>query len=203
MRIIAALAPVAVVVMLAGCAASTPPEPSASKRPTPTSTIQSVTVPDVTGLPGDEAAARLRAAGFEVQPFWGAKRTVDSPLFDVLSQTPSAGVSADRGATIELSVGEPPLPAHTVERITDTLYTVTVDQTITQRDAHWLVREVADAETVEGGYFVNINCAVGGTSAVDNRQANGKFAIGTRGAAITGLSQGQSEAELLAGATCP
>ena len=203
MRIMSALAPLALVVLFAGCAPATAPQEPDAAPSTSYATTRSATVPNVVGMAGDDAAASIRAAGFDVQPYWGSKRTVDSELFDVLDQTPAPGTRAELGSVVELSVGAPPLPEHTVERRSDTWYAITVNETITQRDAHWLVREVADAENDEGGYFVSINCAVGGTAAVDNRQANGKFAIGTRGAAITGLSQGQSEAELLAGATCP
>lgn len=53
------------------------------------------------------------------------------------------------------------------------------------------------------GYFVSINCTEGGTRDVDNRVANGKFAIGPIGAARTGLNQRRYELALVDGAKCP
>lgn len=53
------------------------------------------------------------------------------------------------------------------------------------------------------GYFVRINCTSGGTTEVDNRLANGKFAVGPIGAARTGLDQGHHEFQTLLGKKCP
>lgn len=55
----------------------------------------------------------------------------------------------------------------------------------------------------DGGYFVRINCATGGTQAVDNRLANGKFAVGKLGAGKTGLEAGQYEFQVVADRKCP
>ncbi|MGK5529349.1 hypothetical protein [Streptomyces sp. URMC 129] len=61
---------------------------------------------------------------------------------------------------------------------------------------------IADLDT-EAGYFVSINCATGSTDAQDNRLANGRYALGGTGAAATGLAEGETEFEPVAGATCP
>ncbi|GGR71076.1 MULTISPECIES: hypothetical protein [Streptomyces] len=53
------------------------------------------------------------------------------------------------------------------------------------------------------GYFVEINCSTGGTSSVDNRLANGQYAAGNIGAATTGLKDGESKFEPVAGRSCP
>lgn len=69
------------------------------------------------------------------------------------------------------------------------------------------LRRVFDAvrakDRPDGGYFVSINCSTGGTEMVDNRLANGKFAVGRLGAAQTGLPEGGTEFKLLPEAKCP
>ena len=55
----------------------------------------------------------------------------------------------------------------------------------------------------DGGYFVTINCATGGTAKVDNRLANGRYAVGREGEAATGLDDGKAEFEVLPDAACP
>jgi serine/threonine-protein kinase len=63
-----------------------------------------VTVPDVIGLTEDEATASLTSAGFKVKK---QTQPVVSDADDgrVLSQSPSAGSSADRGSTVTIVVG--------------------------------------------------------------------------------------------------
>lgn len=55
----------------------------------------------------------------------------------------------------------------------------------------------------DGGYFVIVNCATGGTKARDQRLANGRYAVGHEGEAATGLDDGKSEFEVLPDAECP
>lgn len=55
----------------------------------------------------------------------------------------------------------------------------------------------------DGGYFVLINCATGGSTGADNRLANGKFAIGELGTAQTGLPAGGHEFSIVEGRACP
>lgn len=55
----------------------------------------------------------------------------------------------------------------------------------------------------EAGYWISINCSTGGTASVDNRLANGKYAIGRMGAAATGLKDKGSEFSTNKGKTCP
>ncbi|MET7450670.1 hypothetical protein ABZT03_02015 [Streptomyces sp. NPDC005574] len=62
--------------------------------------------------------------------------------------------------------------------------------------------DVAGKLTEDAGYFVEINCATGGTGTSDNRLANGKKAVGNIGAASTGLDDGKTEYEAQTGATC-
>lgn len=61
---------------------------------------------------------------------------------------------------------------------------------------------IADLDQ-DGGYFVQINCTTGATSAADNRLANGRYAVGNEGAAATGLEDGASDFEPVEGARCP
>lgn len=53
------------------------------------------------------------------------------------------------------------------------------------------------------GYIVLINCSTGGTDRMDNRLANGTYAVGNRGRAATGLDEGEKKFELVEGRSCP
>lgn len=63
--------------------------------------------------------------------------------------------------------------------------------------------DVASKLTEEAGYLIEINCSTGAAKAADNRLANGKKAVGNMGAATTGLKDGATTFEKVAGATCP
>lgn len=80
---------------------------------------------------------------------------------------------------------------------------VTVDTAVTQEDAEAIIADLQRTHIVDDGYFVLINCSTGGTEGLDNRLANGKFAVGAIGAARTGLDDGSSEVTLNAGRECP
>jgi serine/threonine-protein kinase len=67
-----------------------------------------ISVPNVVGSPYDEAASELRAAGFGVSR---ADVDSDQPAGVVVSQSPGAGTSADRGTTVQLSVSTGPSTA--------------------------------------------------------------------------------------------
>ncbi|MFF9284853.1 hypothetical protein [Streptomyces griseosporeus] len=79
---------------------------------------------------------------------------------------------------------------------------VTVEVTST-KDLRAVFDDVADKLTDDAGYFVEINCATGGTAKADNRLANGKKAVGNIGAAATGLDDGKTQFEEQPGAKCP
>jgi len=88
-----------------------------SKGPKP------VTVPNVVGLPYDQAASELRRAGFDVARF-----DLDSDLARgiVVDQEPSGGSESSKGATITLSVSKGP----TTSAVPDvTTQDVTIAQT--------------------------------------------------------------------------
>lgn len=80
---------------------------------------------------------------------------------------------------------------------------VTVDQLYTVDQMAQIIQDLQGKYTREDGYYVQINCSRGGTSSVDNRLANGKFAVGPIGAVRTGLESGQYELTPVAGAKCP
>jgi serine/threonine-protein kinase len=77
----------------------TPVRINVSRGPKP------VTVPNVVGIPYDQAAAELRRQGFDV-----ARADVDSDLAEgiVVSQSPGGGSSSEKGATVTLSVSRGP-----------------------------------------------------------------------------------------------
>ncbi|MEU4171006.1 hypothetical protein AB0F46_29515 [Streptomyces sp. NPDC026665] len=62
---------------------------------------------------------------------------------------------------------------------------------------------VTGSLTEEAGYWVSINCSTGATKSVDNRLANGRFAIGSMGEAATGLKDKGSEFSTNKGSSCP
>src|SRR5438105_7575614 len=66
---------------------------------------QPVDVPDVTGLPFDQASSQLHAQGFKV-----TRNDVDSnqPADTVIAESPSAATSAAKGSTVTLSVSKGP-----------------------------------------------------------------------------------------------
>lgn len=61
---------------------------------------------------------------------------------------------------------------------------------------------IADLDD-DGGYYVIINCSTGATASSDNRLANGRYAVGNIGSAVTGLDEGESVFEVNEGRTCP
>ena len=69
---------------------------------------QPVTVPDVTGLLYDQAAAQLGSLGFKVTK---AEVESDQPAGMVLAETPPANSSASKGSAITLSVSKGPTSA--------------------------------------------------------------------------------------------
>ncbi len=95
------------------------------------------------------------------------------------------------------------VPAYTLTSRTDQHLVAEV----TTMPAHEGLRSIFDSiqavSRPDGGYFVSINCATGGTDTSDNRLANGKFAVGTLGAAQTGLEPGGDWFEVVADRTCP
>ena len=128
---------------------------------------------------------------------------MSSDLFDATSTEPAAGLPAERGTEVRLNLAAPPVMDHIVEWRTDETVALVVDTTPSPRDAHWLVRSIYGTGLEGAMYVVLVNCSVGGTDAADNRQANGRLAVGERGAQVSGLSAGQSEVEMVPGATCP
>jgi serine/threonine-protein kinase len=63
-------------------------------------------VPDVVGQPQDQAAATLRAAGFEVSTT--EREDADAEPGTVLEQDPAAGTQAAEGAQVTLTIATPP-----------------------------------------------------------------------------------------------
>lgn len=119
-----------------------------------------------------------------------------------------AGCGTDQSATLAgTSAGgsKVPVPAYQLEigqkpgslRVSvDRLYTLP-EMTEIVAD---LQRRYSDRPD---GYFVQINCSLGGTPTVDNRLANAKFAVGRIGAARTGLDDGAREVTMVEDRKCP
>lgn len=99
---------------------------------------------------------------------------------------------------------ESPAPTYTVgsvdERGQQRYVTVKVTTATGLREVFDAVR---DRYQDEGGYFVSIDCATGGTTKAANRLATGKYAVGQEGAAATGLKDGDSEFTPNQPARCP
>jgi hypothetical protein len=80
--------------------------------------------------------------------------------------------------------------------------TVTVEVDTT-KNLKAVFDDVIPKLTDEAGYYIEINCSTGAAKAADNRLANGRKAVGSMGAATTGLDEGQTTFEKVNGATCP
>lgn len=78
--------------------------------------------------------------------------------------------------------------------------TIEVDTT---KDLRAVFEDSIKDLTENAGYTVLINCSTGGTESVDNRLANGNYAIGNYGTAATGLDDGETKFELVEGRSCP
>lgn len=76
-------------------------------------------------------------------------------------------------------------------------------QVQTTKDLRSVFDSVTDSLTEEAGYWVYINCSTGGTKSVDNRLANGRYAVGRMGAAATGLKDKGSEFSTNKDRSCP
>ena len=159
-------------------------------------------MPDVIGMPGRDAKDALERTGFDVETVWDDVEVIADNTLDAVATDPSAGDKVEEGAEVRLVLGVPPLPARSVTEDGD-LIEVTVATGVTEREARWIVWELMQEYRADGAYFVNINCETGGAPQADNRLANGKFAIGTRGAALTGLAEGKQDTTLVEGASCP
>jgi hypothetical protein len=96
--------------------------------------------------------------------------------------------------------GEAGKPSYRVVKDGNRQITVEVDSAKALRA---VFDDVRKKYTEDGGYFVSINCSTGATKSADNRLANGRFAVGSLGAAQTGLKSGTAEFEVNEGRTCP
>ncbi|UFU03439.1 PASTA domain-containing protein [Ruania suaedae] len=201
---------VAAVALLAGCsgpsdgaespqpvATTQEPSPTPSEDPTTVEPVDQVEVPDVVGMDGLAAQREIEGAGLALDG------SAEGEPTDVASQDPEAGTMVDDGSEVSLELVPPAVIDHEIEIEDENIY-VWVESTMSSRDAWLITRDLAMNEDLdEGGYFVQFNCTEGGTAGAWNRQANGKIAIGNRGAALTGLNDGAFQSELLDGATCP
>lgn len=112
-------------------------------------------------------------------------------------------VDADR-AGVPTASGAMTLPSYSLVSETDRRIVVAVDVLPPGDGLRRIFDTIrSDSGRADGGYFVEINCSTGGTAAVDNRLANGKFAVGRLGAAQVGLPAGGHEFAAVEGRTCP
>ncbi|MFJ8900020.1 hypothetical protein [Streptomyces sp. NPDC102370] len=95
-------------------------------------------------------------------------------------------------------------PAYTITEQDDsgTQRTVRVEVKTADRIED-VFEDVAGKLTEEAAWFVEINCATGGTAKADNRLGNGRKSVGTIGAAGTGLADGETEFEAQPNPECP
>jgi hypothetical protein len=80
-------------------------------------------------------------------------------------------------------------------------------QVIVEVDTTKDLRAVFDAVTddlkADAGYYVWINCSTGGTAKMDNRLANGRYAVGHMGSVVTGMDEGDTEFTTNDDRSCP
>lgn len=124
----------------------------------------------------------------------------------VSSEKHDAGTPAASPTSIAASSSTAPVPPYQLETgKKPSSLRVTVDRLHTLPEMTAIVadlqRRFADHPD---GYFVQINCSVGGTASLDYRLANAKFAVGRIGAARTGLDDGDREVIMVEGdRKCP
>ncbi|MDA0250712.1 MAG: hypothetical protein O3A42_07115 [Actinobacteria bacterium] len=107
-------------------------------------------------------------------------------------------------ATATMPSTESAAPSYRLEVRDERYLDVFVDQLYPAADLQGIVAELqGQFADRQGGYFVQINCSTGGTSGADNRLANAKFAVGSVGAASTGLPAGERSFKAVDGAQCP
>lgn len=109
--------------------------------------------------------------------------------------SPEVGASTSSASAMNyrLEIGEKPSTLR-----------VFIDEVPTLAEANKIVADLQGRyEGQDDGYFVTINCSEGGTRDVDNRLANGRFAVGSIGAARTGLDDGEREVSLVEDNKCP
>lgn len=128
------------------------------------------------------------------------RKTVRAVFFGFLGLLVVVGVIiAVSDSPDEITVSEATVVHHDTEG-NQRRIVVEVD---TNTNLEAVFNDVIDDLTDDAGYIIQINCSTGGTDSVDNRLANGRYAIGGIGQASTGLTNGESEFELVDGATCP
>lgn len=108
---------------LTGCAAT----------PAPTPTVTGVAVPDVVGMPGDDARSALTAAGLLVQFDGGDDMVLMPSNWTVQGQDPGAGERAEKGATVVVRVSKPEPTRVAVPATTDGL---TATNALSACDSH-------------------------------------------------------------------
>ncbi|MFE0808199.1 hypothetical protein ACFW34_12035 [Streptomyces sp. NPDC058848] len=122
--------------------------------------------------------------------------------FFVVSLTIGAIVGEDEPAKEKAPAAKPPAYTVVEQEVEGNRRIVVVEVDSTKN-----LRAVFDAVTKdltdEAGYFVEINCSTGGTDKVDNRLANGRYAVGRMGSAATGLDEGGSDFSTNEGRSCP
>ena len=121
-----------------------------------------VTVPNVIGLPYDQASAELQRAGFDV-----ARIDVDSelPTGSVVDQDPNGGSEGSKGSTVTLSVSKGPTTS-AVPDVTTQDYAIAQTTLESAGFRTRFVYEDTDDPTLDG--IVSAQDPVGGTQAKPN-----------------------------------
>jgi beta-lactam-binding protein with PASTA domain/predicted Ser/Thr protein kinase len=124
-----------------------------SKGPRP------VEVPNVVGLPYEQAAAELRREGFSVSRVDGASDVAEGTVFD---QDPSAGTETSRGATVTVRVSQGPATV----AVPDVTFQDVAIARATLENAGFRVREVLEdtSDPASDGLVVGMD-PVGGSQA--------------------------------------
>jgi beta-lactam-binding protein with PASTA domain len=158
----------------------------------------SLGIPDVTGLPLDQAQQQLQGKGFEVQ----VKRVASSKQKGiVIEQDPAAGVAAAKGTTVTLSVSSGARPV-VVPRVVGQEQGAAVS-TLTKVGLKPVLENVSSAQPagtvvaqnppagkeVDKGSQVKLNVSTGTASTTTTTGATTTAAPSTRLARVTGLGQ--------------
>lgn len=101
---------------------------------------------------------------------------------------------------------DPPVPAYTVShrpRPGGWATIAVVERATTNAELERVFDNVMRRNRADGGHWVAIDCATGNTPTYAHRLANGRYAIGRKGAAATGLHHGGHDFDPIADWHCP
>jgi len=172
--VIAAVIAVGVIGQLLGLTGN-----KSSPASAPTATAALVSVPDLTGLPGDQAAEQLKALNLEYKFDGGEKNVWEKANWDVTSTDPAAGKQVPEGTIVTVHVSQDRLEKERAQMAQETRERIAAEEAApidlqTAKNAcdttadrefpygvklHWITGKLAEQKT-EVGWFLKVTATV-------------------------------------------